>query len=85
MNNFNINKDIQYVADLKGVAVLNTKENINTFMEYPEAAVWLVFIEGHKLKKTHKMLEAIIGANQAETMEYMNKCIDNWKNTGLIK
>ena len=84
MDDSNINKDIWYAVDLKGVAVLNKIRNNNLFIEYPEAAVWLIFVEGHKKKKSQQMLEAILGKNKAETKVYINECISSWKNAGII-
>ena len=85
MTDYIINKAIIYTIDLKGAAIVNTKDSNSIFLEYPEAAVWLIFVEGHELKKSGRMLEAILGKGEAEIKEYTKQCINNWKAIGLIE
>ena len=83
MDKLKINKNIKYTIDLKGVAITDTQKN-NVFLEYPEAAVWLVLAKEYNANKSLQMLEAILNKNKDETKKYTNKCINKWKKSSFI-
>jgi hypothetical protein len=84
MDNFEIKNDIFYAIDQKGVAVLNRKDNSHTFINYPEAAVWLVLSEKHETGRSFEMLRAILNSNETDTQAFIRQLMNKWRNLNLI-
>ena len=81
---FKTAKDTLYAVDLKGIAV-SSQENINTFIHYPEAAVWLVLVQNYPEEKTLKMLASILGKDEINTGKFINKCLQSWREASMIE
>lgn len=71
-------------VDTSGVSVINKETRHSTFISYPEAAVWLVMIEGHSHRKNIQLLSAILKKNLNETEDFLDCCLTNWKNMNLM-
>lgn len=84
MERFVLNENIKYATDIMGVAVADLNNEANFFIPYPAAAVWLVICENHGMKKSTRMLQAILGKSEKETVEFMKKCLSEWKNLKII-
>jgi hypothetical protein len=75
MNKLIKNNDLLYAIDLKGIALVNKKTKHHIFIEYPEAAVFLVLFENHSIEKSNKMLQSILGKNKKATGIFINICL----------
>jgi len=84
MRLFELNSDIIYAIDVKGISVVYQKELTHIFIQYPEAAVWSVLIENYGKSKSIQMLKSILGKNQTDTERYIRQCIENWKQLNII-
>ena len=73
-----------YTVDVKGVAVIDYKNNSQKFLEYPEAAVWCILIDSRDQKNSVKKLKVILAKSENETNVYIDNCVDSWRNCGLI-
>lgn len=80
-----IRQGIKYAIDLKGVSIAYPAKNLNFFLEYPEAAIWLIMSHRNGTKNTLEMLAAILGCDKVKTENYIKHCLENWKSAGLIE
>jgi hypothetical protein len=85
MLTFNLKQSTFFAIDTLGVSILNNEAKENSFIKYPEAAVWLVFIEGHSLKSAVQLLAPILGKTSSETKNMVIKCLEFWKDQSLIE
>jgi len=85
MPGFKIKQGVQYAIDLKGVSIVYPEKDMDLFLDYPEAAIWLVMAGQNRIKNTLKMLDAILGIEKAKTVDLINHCLENWKTAGLIE
>ncbi len=84
MDKFEINSSVSYVIDTTGVSLLNNETGKSYFLEYPEAAVWLVFAEGHNSKKALQMLESILDRPAKEIGSMVKQNFNFWHNEFII-
>jgi hypothetical protein len=84
MQDFTLTPDTHYTIDLAGITVCQLPDN-TLFIGYPEAAVWLVLLEGHNKKKTLKMLSAILGYPEDKICDFVEECLQNWKRASFIE
>lgn len=85
MNNFELNTNIIYTTDLRGVSVIDNKNQKNVFITYPEAAVWLILCQKYSSNKSLNLLNAVLFDMEGGSLKFINNCINNWKTAGLIK
>ena len=75
---------VLFTVDVAGVSVINMETRLTTFIGYPEAVVWLILEERHSHRKTIQLLSNILVKSVKETEEFMEHCLDHWKNTNLM-
>lgn len=80
-----INDEVFYAIDIKGVAIINKKDNTHFFIPYPDAAIFSVLIENYEMEKSKHMLQAILGRGKAETDWYISQCIKKWKDLNIFR
>jgi hypothetical protein len=85
MNKFEICDNVLYSIDLRKISIIDKRTNDIILLDYPEAIVLLILIEGNKQVISYRMLEAILDMGENDTKKYVNKCINNWKSKSLIK
>ncbi len=85
MKDFKICEDVVYSIDLIGVSIINKRELEHLFIKYPEASIWLVFVENYNENITIKMLQAILHKNVKNTKEFIDLCLNNWKQLNFIQ
>lgn len=85
MNKFQLHTEVCYTIDISGVSVLNKKTQKNTFITYPEAAVWLVLNQKYAQEISINLIGALLDDIEADSQQYMNNCISKWKDLGLVK
>jgi len=83
--NFKIKRHILFTVDQKQVIIINTKGKSHLIINYPEAAVWCVLIEKHITEKTTRMLMAVLMKNEADTTEFIGKCLKKWVESDIIE
>jgi hypothetical protein len=79
-----LRKNIISATDLNGISLVNKKDSTHLFIEYPEAAVWSILIKNQELKKSVKMLQAILDKNEDDTHIYICQCLKTWKESKII-
>ena len=84
MTHFRVRDDVLCATNLREIALVNKKTGNHYVIMYPEAAVWAVLAENHKMEKSEKMLQAILGKSATVTRTIIASCIQNWKIADII-
>ncbi len=85
MKTFKLKGSTRYAIDLKGAAVINSRLNVFRFIEYPEAAIWLVLANGYHNEQATQMLVYILGISREEVIQAMDCHLREWKKLSLIE
>jgi hypothetical protein len=85
MEGFELNDGTLYTIDDKGVSVINKNREEGLFIQYPEAAVWLILVQEYNHQKSLKLLVAILNENEEYCVSLINKCLLLWREMGLLK
>jgi hypothetical protein len=84
MKSFKLRNDIIYAVDTKGVFVVDRAGNIHLLIDYPEAAVWSVLINNYGVKKSTRMISAILDRDEADAGIFIRHCLRKWQQLNLI-
>ena len=84
MKNFKLRNDILYAVDTKRVSVVDRAGKIHLFIDYPEAAVWSVLINNYGIKKSARMISAVLGMDATDTAIFIRQCLKKWKQLHII-
>jgi hypothetical protein len=84
MNSFRLNVDTIFVIDITGISIVNKKNYSQTFIAYPEAAVWAVLTEKYHMSKSIQMVMAILDKPESETISFIHNCLKEWKKLNIL-
>ncbi|MDA3894332.1 MAG: hypothetical protein PF517_21940 [Salinivirgaceae bacterium] len=79
-----LKQGIGYAIEENGVTILNNRLHKSEFISYPDAAIWLVLARNNDLKVSQKMISAILNLEKNKCNNYINSCLNNWKNYFLF-
>ena len=77
-------KLILFATDLKGVAIADLENGTNSFIHYPEAAIWTVLMENRGIENSLLMLQAILGRNEHDSLLFIDQSLRNWERLKFI-
>jgi len=83
MYNFQLSPDVGYTIDIKGVAIIKNGEQ-SYFIEYPQAAVWLLFANKPDQKIAMKQIRAVLSGYDNDLEQYVMGYLKTWKKADLI-
>lgn len=82
MIEFNIKEQVTHAIDVKGVAILKNHRE-GTFIEYPEAAIWLLLMgEKNKNIALEQVKAVLFDIDNPE--EFVKNCLNNWREADLL-
>jgi len=84
VENFRLKSHILFTVDQGRIVTVNKESGTILIIEYPEAAVWSVMIENHNAAKTELMLMSILHKSATETGNFIDQCLNTWKESGII-
>lgn len=80
----NLNKNIIYTIDFKGIVVINKLLNKSILIEYPEAAVFQILINEKNREQSIKQIQAILNITKQESMHQIENCLKIWRSNYII-
>jgi hypothetical protein len=85
VGHFKLKSHILFTVDQQRIITVNTERGTSLIIEYPEAAVWSVMIEGHEPGKIMLMLMSVLHKSESETRSLIDQCLKKWRESGITE